>query len=138
MPVNSYAEKGEENLYNIIQVKDNKLTLKHKLLHTSGYYKGTNSLRGTYIGDEFFTVSDYIVKKFSFTSGEFIKQVTFADMQMLVPTTVPAENKDIYELNPGTSVTIGTSAGHVAVDEPDTAPDSGVTGQTTPPYNPNN
>ena len=64
--------------------------------------------------------------------------MTFADLQLLVPTTAAAEQKDIYEVNPGTSVTVGTSAGHVAVTEPETSDDKSVTGQTTPPYNPNN
>ena len=138
MPMNTYDENGVDRLFYIIQVKDNKLTLKHKLMHLSGYYKGINHFRGTYIGDSFFTVSDYLVKKFDFGTGEFESQVTFADLQLLVPTTAAAEQKDIYEVNPGTSVTVGTSAGHVAVAEPETSDDKSVTGQTTPPYNPNN
>ena len=138
MPMNTYDENGVDRLFYIIQVKDNKLTLKHKLMHLSGYYKGINHFRGTYIGDSFFTVSDYLVKKFDFGTGEFEAQVTFADLQLLVPTTAAAEQKDIYEVNPGTSVTVGTSAGHVAVAEPETSDDKSVTGQTTPPYNPNN
>ena len=138
MPMNTYDENGVDRLFYIIQVKDNKLTLKHKLIHLSGHYKGINHFRGTYIGDSFFTVSDYLVKKFDFGTGEFEAQVTFADLQLLVPTTAAAEQKDIYEVNPGTSVTVGTSAGHVAVAEPETSDDKSVTGQTTPPYNPNN
>ena len=138
MPMNTYDENGVDRLFYIIQVKDNKLTLKHKLMHLSGHYKGINHFRGTYIGDSFFTVSDYLVKKFDFGTGEFEAQVTFADLQLLVPTTAAAEQKDIYEVNPGTSVTVGTSAGHVAVAEPETSDDKSVTGQTTPPYNPNN
>ena len=138
MPMNTYDENGVDRLFYIIQVKDNKLTLKHKLMHLSGHYKGINHFRGTYIGDSFFTVSDYLVKKFDFGTGEFESQVTFADLQLLVPTTAAAEQKDIYEVNPGTSVTVGTSAGHVAVTEPETSDDKSVTGQTTPPYNPNN
>ena len=138
MPMNTYDENGVDRLFYIIQVKDNKLTLKHKLMHLSGHYKGINHFRGTYIGDSFFTVSDYLVKKFDFGTGEFEAQVTFADLQLLVPTTAAAEQKDIYEVNPGTSVTVGTSAGHVAVTEPETSDDKSVTGQTTPPYNPNN
>ena len=138
MPMNTYDENGADRLFYIIQVKDNKLTLKHKLMHLSGHYKGINHFRGTYIGDSFFTVSDYLVKKFDFGTGKFEAQVTFADLQLLVPTTAAAEQKDIYEVNPGTSVTVGTSAGHVAVTEPETSDDKSVTGQTTPPYNPNN
>ena len=138
MPMNTYDENGVDRLFYIIQVKDNKLTMKHKLMHLSGHYKGINHFRGTYIGDSFFTVSDYLVKKFDFGTGEFEAQVTFADLQLLVPTTAAAEQKDIYEVNPGTSVTVGTSAGHVAVTEPETSDDKSVTGQTTPPYNPNN
>ncbi len=139
MPVNTYDDDGVNYLYYIIQVKDNKLTLKHKLLHLPGYYKGINHFRGTYIGDEFFTVSDYIVKKFDFNTGEFIKQVTFADLQMLVPTTTPTENKDIYEDVPGTAVatTVGTSMGH-AVDEPDSDSNSSNDAMTSLPYDPNN
>lgn len=137
MPVNTYDEKTEEYLYYIIQVKDNKLTLKHKLLHVSGYYAGVNQFRGTYIGDDFFTVSDYIVRKFDFGTGEFEAQVTFADVKALVPTTAASENKVVDDENPYTTA-VSTSAGHTAVAEPDNVPDSGVTGQTSPPYNPNN
>lgn len=139
MPVISYDDKSEEYFYYIIQVKDNKLTLNHKLLHSAGYYVGLNHLRGTYIGDEFFTVSDYIVKKFDFGTGEFIKQIVFADIQTLVPTTAANENKDIYEVKPGgeVSTTVGTSMGHT-VDEPDTAPGSEGPGKTVLPYDPDN
>lgn len=137
IPVSTYDDSSEDRLFYIIQVKDNKLTLKHKLTHVTGYYKGVNDLRGTYIGDSFFTVSDYLVKKFDFGTGEFEAQVAFADMQMLVPTTSVDEGKSIYEVKPGTSVTVGTSAGHVAVTEPETSDDISVTGQTSLPYNPN-
>ena len=139
MPVISYNDKSEEYFYYIIQVKDNKLTLNHKLLHSAGYYVGLNHLRGTYIGDEFFTVSDYIVRKFDFGTGEFIKQIAFADIQTLIPTTAANENKDIYEVKPGgvVSTTVGTSMGHT-VDEPDTAPGSEGPGKTALPYDPDN
>lgn len=139
MPVISYNDKSEEYFYYIIQVKDNKLTLNHKLLHSAGYYIGLNHLRGTYIGDEFFTVSDYIVRKFDFGTGEFIKQIAFADIQTLIPTTAANENKDIYEVKPGgeVSTTVGTSMGHT-VDEPDTAPGSEGPGKTVLPYDPDN
>lgn len=139
MPVISYDDKSEEYFYYIIQVKDNKLTLNHKLLHSAGYYIGLNHLRGTYIGDEFFTVSDYIVRKFDFGTGEFIKQIAFADIQTLIPTTAANENKDIYEVKPGgeVSTTVGTSMGHT-VDEPDTAPGSEGPGKTVLPYDPDN
>ena len=139
MPVNTYEDDSIGYLYYIIQVKDNKLTLRHKLTHVTGYYKGLGDVRGTYIGDDFFTVSDYLVKKFDFGTGEFEAQVTFGDMQELTPTTAATENKDIYEIEPGGAVatTVGTSQGYT-VDEPITKDDTGVTGQTTPPYNPNN
>ena len=50
------------------------------------------------------------------------------------------EGKNIYETEPGFDLmtTVGTSAGHVAVTEPETSDDKSVKGQTTPPYNPNN
>ena len=137
IPVNTYDDKTEEYLFYLIQVKDNKLTLKHKLLHTSGYYVGVNQFRGTYIGDDFFTVSDYIVRKFDFGTGEFESQVTFADVKALVPTTAASENKVVDDENPYTTAA-STTVGHTAVAEPDTAPASGVTGKTAPPYNPNN
>ena len=139
MPVISYDDKSEEYFYYIIQIKDNKLTLNHKLLHSAGYYIGLNHLRGTYIGNEFFTVSDYIVKKFDFGTGEFIKQIAFADIQTLIPTTAANENKDIYEVKPGgeVSTTVGTSMGHT-VDEPDTAHGSEGPGKTVLPYDPDN
>ena len=139
VPVSTYDDNSEDRLFYIIQVKDNKLTLKHKLTHVTGYYKGVNDLRGTYIGDSFFTVSDYLVKKFDFGTGEFEAQVTFADMQELTPTTSVDEGKNIYETEPGFDLmtTVGTSAGHVAVAEPETSDDISVTGQTAPPYNPN-
>ena len=137
MPVNTYDDTGEEWLYYIIEIKDNKLTLKHKLLHASGYYAGINQFRGTYIGDDFFTVSDYIVKKFSFGTGEFEAQVTFADVKSLVPTTAASENKIVDDENFYTT-TVSTSAGHTVVVEPENTPDSASSGETTPPYNPNN
>ena len=139
LAVNTYEDDSIGYLYYIIQVKDNKFTLRHKLTHLSGYYKGVGDVRGTYIGDSFFTVSDYLVKKFDFGTGEFEAQVTFGDMQELTPTTAAAENKDIYEIEPGGAVetTVGTSQGYT-VDEPITKDDTGVTGQTTPPYNPDN
>ena len=140
IPVSTYDDSSEDRLFYIIQVKDNKLTLKHKLTHLTGYYKGVNDLRGTYIGDSFFTVSDYLVKKFDFGTGEFEAQVAFADMQELTPITAIAENKDdIYNTKPGDAVatTVGTSVGHTAVTEPDTSDDKSGTGQTSLPYNPN-
>ena len=52
------------------------------------------------------------------------------------------ENKDIADIDDNirttiTSATQSTSNGY-SVDEPDNSAGSGVTGQTTPPYNPNN
>ena len=141
MPVNTYVNGSVGYLYYIIQVKDNKLILKNELLHTTGY-KGIGDLRGTYIGDDFFTVSDYLVKKFDFGTGKFEDMVTFADVQELTPTTVPYESKDDYTLTspvttPTTQGYTNTSQGYT-VDEPITADDAIVTSQTTPPYNPNN
>ena len=63
--------------------------------------------------------------------------MTFADLKALVPTTAAEENKVVDNEDPYTT-NVSTSVGHTAVDEPDTIPDSGVTGQTAPPYNPNN
>lgn len=142
MPVDTYENGSVGYLYYIIQVKDNKLTLKHKLTHLVGYYKGISDVRGTYIGDDFFTVSDFLVKKFDFGTGEFEAQVTFADMQELSPTTVAYESKDDYTLTspfttPTTQGNTNTSQGYT-VDEPITENDAIVTSQTTPPYNPNN
>ncbi len=137
MPMYTYDENGENKLFYIIQVKDNKLTLKHEFLHLTGYYKGINNFRGTYIDDGFFTISDHLVKKFDFRTGEFEAQISFADMQALVPTTFSGESQDIYEIKPGTETTVGTSKGY-SVDEPGNTAISGTTGQTTPPYNPNN
>ena len=142
IPVSTYDDNSEDRLFYIIQVKDNKLTLKHKLTHVTGYYKGVNDLRGTYIGDDFFTVSDYLVKRFDFVTGEFEAQVAFADMQELTPTTFPSESKDIYDL-PSADATATTQSGTntsqgYTVDAPDSEAKTGLSGQTTPPYNPNN
>ncbi len=142
IPVSTYDDNSEDRLFYIIQISDNKLSLKHKLTHVSGYYKGVNDLRGTYIGDDFFTVSDYLVKRFDFVTGEFEAQVAFADMQELTPTTFPSESKDIYDL-PSADATAttqsdtNTSQGYT-VDAPDSEAKTGLSGQTTPPYNPNN
>ena len=142
IPVSTYDGSSEDRLFYIIQISDNKLTLKHKLTHVSGYYKGVNDLRGTYIGDDFFTVSDYLVKRFDFVTGEFEAQVAFADMQELTPTTFPSESKDIYDL-PSAYATATTQSGTntsqgYTVDAPDSEAKTGLSGQTTPPYNPNN
>ena len=142
IPVSTYDDNSEDRLFYIIQISDNKLTLKHKLTHVSGYYKGVNDLRGTYIGDDFFTVSDYLVKRFDFVTGEFEAQVAFADMQELTPTTFPSESKDIYDL-PSADATATTQSGTntsqgYTVDAPDSEAKTGLSGQTTPPYNPNN
>lgn len=136
MPVNTFDYGYVEYLYYIIQIKDNKLTLKQKFLHTTGY-KGINNFRGTYIGDNFFTVSDYVVKKYSFISGEIVNQITFADVQQLVPTTGSPENNDI--ITPAITATTQANISHGYTGTiSETTSDSGATGQTTPPYNPNN
>ena len=81
-----------------------------------------------------------MVKKFDFATGKEIAQWSNSDGVNLVPTTAATENKDIYDLpDPTISATTqaSTSKGYF-VDEPETTSNSEATGQTTPPYNPNN
>lgn len=134
--VSDYVEYG----YYLIKVQDNELKTMHKLIHEDSGYIDIYSFRGTYIGDKFFTVSNYIVKKFDFATGKEIAQWSNSEGVNLVPTTSVAENKDDYDL-PSPTITAttqaSTSKGYF-VDEPETTSNSGTTGQTTPPYNPNN
>ncbi len=141
MPTHCY-DYSDEYSYYLIRVQGSELEIMHKMLHSKGSYVNIESFRGTYIGDKFFTVSDYIVKKFDFATGKEIAQWSNSEGVNLVATTVPYENKDIADADDNIRTTIiastqSTSKGY-AVTEPDTTAGSGVTGQTTPPYNPNN
>ncbi|MBO5936799.1 MAG: beta-propeller domain-containing protein [Clostridia bacterium] len=143
LPVNGgYNSYGDEYSYYLIRVQESGLEIMHKLLHSKGSYVNIESFRGTYIGDKFFTVSDYAVKKFNFADGKELTVWTNSEGVNLVGTTAAYENKDIADIDDNIRTTImastqSTSKGY-AVDEPDTTAGSGVTGQTTPPYNPNN
>ena len=134
--VSDYIEYG----YYLIKVQDSELKTMHKLIHEDKGYVDIYSFRGTYIGDEFFTVSNYMVKKFDFATGEEISRWSNSEGVNLVPTTSVAENKDAQD-RPKTTISATTQASTskgYTVDEPQTTSNYGVTGQTTPPYNPNN
>lgn len=54
----------------IISLENNQLTLKHKFNHeVDNVYVDLTFIRGAYIGDSFFTISDDLVYKFSLTDG---------------------------------------------------------------------
>ncbi len=142
-PVETYDYNISEQIeygYYLIKVQDGKLQTMHKLIHEDRGYVDIYSFRGTYIGDKFFTVSDYLVKKFDFATGKEIAQWNNSEGVNIVATTAVAENKDTYDL-PASDVTattqVSTSQGY-AVDEPEVTEKSGSIGQTTPAYNPNN
>ena len=134
--VSDYVEYG----YYLIKVQGSELKTMHKLIHEDKGYVDIYSFRGTYIGDKFFTVSNYMVKKFDFTTGEEISKWSNSEGVNLVPTTSVAENKDAQD-RPKTTISATTQASTskgYTIDEPQTTSNYGVTGQTTPPYNPNN
>lgn len=143
LPVNgNYNTYSDEYSYYLIKVQGNELNIMHKLLHSKGSYVNIESFRGTYIGDKFFTVSDYAVKKFSFADGKELAVWTNSEGVNLVATTTASENKDIADVDDNirttiTATTQSTSKGY-AVTIPENTSSSGSTGQTTPPYNPNN
>ena len=112
----------------------------NNLIHEDRGYIDIYSFRGTYIGDKFFTVSNYMVKKFDFVTGKEIAQWNNSEGVNIVATTSVAENKDIDDSlkTTVTATTQGFTNQGYAVDEPDTTVKSSVTGQTTPAYNPNN
>ena len=136
--ISDYVEYG----YYLIKVQDNKLQTMHKLIHEDRGYVDIYSFRGTYIGDKFFTVSDYAVKKFSFADGKELAVWNNSEGVNLVATTAAAENKDIADVDDNVRTTIsattqGTSKGYT-VTIPENTTSSGSTGQTSAPYNPNN
>lgn len=54
----------------IISLENNQLTLKHKFNHeVNNVYDDLTFIRGAYIGDSFFTISDDLIYKFSLTDG---------------------------------------------------------------------
>lgn len=54
----------------IISLENNQLTLKHKFNHeVDNVYDDLTFIRGAYIGDSFFTISDDLVYKYSLTDG---------------------------------------------------------------------
>lgn len=100
----------------IISVKNNELTLKYDLRHeVHDVYSGITFLRGTYIGDEFFTVSDNLTVKHSLRSGEKLGECKIYEegKKLEITTVTAAESKE--DMN---GVVTATT-------------------QTTPPYNPN-
>ena len=141
LPVHSNNYDGnDEYSYYLIKIQDSELDIMHKLIHKNKSYISDDNFRGTYIGDKFFTVSNYMVKKFDFTTGEEISKWSNSEGVNLVATTSVDENRDVQE-RPKTTISAttqaSTSMGHT-VDEPLTTSNYEVTGQTTPPYNPNN
>lgn len=101
----------------VISTKNNKLTLKHEFKHeVQDVYSGITFLRGTYIGDELYTVSDNLTVKHSLKNGEKLGECKIYEegKKLEVTTVTAAENTDTAN-GEVTSVTL-----------------------TTPPYNPNN
>ena len=142
-PIESYDYNISERIeygYYLIKVQGSELKTMRKLIHEDRGYVNIYSFRGTYIGDKFFTVSDYMVKKFDFATGKEIAKWSNSEGVNIVATTSAEENKGIND-SPKTTVTattqVSTSQGYT-VDESDTTVKSSVTGQTTPAYNPNN
>ncbi len=101
----------------IIGLENNKLTLRHKLSHdVEDVFSGVTFVRGTYIGSEFFTVSDNLTVKHSLETGEKLGECRiYAEKEKLEVTTVAANENGGLEDNTKSETT-----------------------QTTPAYNPNN
>lgn len=74
----------------IISLENNKLTLKHQLEHkVEDVYSGISFIRGTYIGDSFFTVSDNLTVKHSLKDGKVQGECKIYEQgKPLQPTTV--------------------------------------------------
>lgn len=105
----------------IIAIENNTLTLRHTLSHNvTDVYSGITFLRGTYIGDSFFTVSDNLTVKHSLKDGTAQGECRIYEPgKPLQPTTVVTDdNKN------ATDTTKGEGS-------------RGVT-MTSPSYNPNN
>ncbi len=119
LPLQKYSTYNYElsgyNCY-IVSVKNNKLTLEYDLKHNvQDVYSGITFLRGTYIGDEFFTVSDNLTVKHSLKTGEKLGECKiYEEGKKLEVTTAVAT-----EINSDTKSTVT------------------ATTQTTPAYNPN-
>ncbi len=101
----------------IIGLENNKLTLKHKFSHdVEDVFSGVTFLRGTYIGSEFFTVSDNLTVKHSLKSGEKLGECRiYVEKEKPTDTTVTA--------NDNSGIAIDTTTNEA---------------QTSAPYNPNN
>ena len=99
----------------VIGTDNNKLTLRHKLSHNvADVYSGITFLRGTYIGNELYAVSDNLTVKHSLKNGEKLGECKiYEENKKPDVTTTPDENSDYIN-------------GAVV-----------ATTQTTPPYNPN-
>ncbi len=104
----------------IIDIENNALSLRHKLTHkVADVYSGISFLRGTYIGDSFFTVSDNLTVKHNLKDGKAERECKiYEEGKPLQPTTVVANDyKGVQD----------TTKSDVSQD----------VAMTTPPYNPN-
>ena len=103
----------------IIGIENNTLTLRYNLSHkVTDVYSGITFLRGTYIGDSFFTVSDNLTVKHSLKDGTAQSECKiYEEGKPLQPTTVVA-----HDYNGAADTTQGETS-------------KGVT-MTTPAYNP--
>lgn len=104
----------------IIDIENNALSLRHKLTHkVADVYSGISFLRGTYIGDSFFTVSDNLTVKHNLKDGKAERECKiYEEGKPLQPTTVVANDyKGVQD----------TTKSDVSQD----------VAMTAPPYNPN-
>lgn len=90
LPVSSFNSTGATVLkYYIIDVKEDGLETRHILDHSDNgleYY-----FRGTYIGNTFYTFSDYLANAFDLTSGENVWECEYYDASAPIVVTTTAE-----------------------------------------------
>lgn len=116
LPVEIYG-KYELSGYGcyIISIENNDLTLKHKLEHkVEDVYSGISFIRGTYINDNFFTISDNLTVKHSLKNGKSLGECRIYEEGKVLQATTVTVNED-KGADFSQEVTV-----------------------TSPPYNPNN
>lgn len=103
IPAEKSDDKDWQYVCYAVKIENNKLCLKEELFHAEGLNTNVNHFRGTYIDEHFFTVSDWLVRKFDLNTGEFIEECQLAQSRKLDVTTEPAEENYISDT---TTVTV--------------------------------
>lgn len=84
IPIVKYAnvDNNYRNVYSyaLLEIKDGELQLKSGLVHKQeDDFTSGGMFRGTYIGENFYTVTDFSICQFDLTDCELVKSVSFDD-----------------------------------------------------------